>query len=282
MHDIRNKKEFEARLLPTILMTMFGSGDTSWWQLTKYCIGFSAMGGLVITSLDPIVTAQYPLWLAVLHWFTHLFVAACLLAGTTALGVLLGVRMPLPLILAVCLLPVLLALFSLIADSFLEDRSANDLVTLGFPQLYFQELVAVAPPSLGLSALVAIFAYRAAEIAQRYRTLLQSRSLPEPPLRSAIPSAPMRLGDDVIHVEAQDHYVTITTADGHATLKLSFSECVNALKGFHGMQCHRSHWVRFKHVKKIKAAGSAYTCTLGNGSAIPVSRRRYSNLKKKL
>ncbi|WP_299406589.1 LytTR family DNA-binding domain-containing protein [uncultured Roseobacter sp.] len=282
MKDFGDRAEFDTGLIPTILMTMFGSGNTSWLQLAKYCVAFSAVGGLVITSLDPVATAHYPIWLAVLHWFSHLFVAACLLAGMTALGVLLGARMPLPFILAVCLLPVFLALFSLVTDAVLDGDPTMELRTQSFGRLYLAELAAVAPPSLGLSALVAIFAYRAADIAQRYRTLLRSRHLPEPSLRSALPAAPMRLGDDLIHAEAQDHYVTVTTANGRATLKLSFSECVSALKGFHGMQCHRSHWVRFKYVQKIKPAGSAYVCILEDGTVIPVSRRRYRDLKRNL
>lgn len=282
MKGLGDRTAFDTGLIPTILMTIFGSDSTSWLQLAKYCAVFSVVGGLVITSLEPVVTAHYPIWLAVLHWFSHLFVAASVLAGLTALGVLLGVRMPVPFILAVCCLPVFLALFSLLIDAVLDGGAALELVAHNFGRLYLAELAAVAPPSLGLSALVAIFAYRAAEIAQRYRTLLRSRHLPEPRLRSALPSAPLRLGDDLMHAEAQDHYVTIATTAGQATLKLSFSDCVNALKGYHGMQCHRSHWVRFKHVRKIKPAGSAYVCVLDDGTCVPVSRRRYRDLKKNL
>ncbi|MGZ2258109.1 hypothetical protein [Roseobacter sp. A03A-229] len=165
-------------------MTMLGSGNISWLQLAKYCIAFSAAGGLVITSLDPVVTAHYSIGLAVVHWFSHLFVAACVLAGLTAAGVLLSAKMPLPVILAVCLLPLFLALFSLFTDALLDGDPTMELKTQSFRRLYLAELVAVASPSLGLSALVAIFAYRAADITQRYRTLLRSRHLPEPTLHS--------------------------------------------------------------------------------------------------
>lgn len=277
-----SQSDTNANVLSSALLTMVGSQDTSWLQLAKYCIWFSAIGGLVVTSFDPLVTAQFPLWLAAIHWFVHLFVAACLLAGTTALGVLLGAKMPWPLIVAVCVLPFLLAPFSLIAEVLLDGGPMVYGATPSIGRLYIAELASVAPPSLGLSALVAIFAYRAAGIAERYRRILRSRHLPEPPLRSALPSAPHRLGDDILHAEAQDHYVTITTTLGAATVKLAFSDCVTALRDFHGTQCHRSHWVRFKHVRKIKPAGSAYVCTLDDGTEIPVSRRRYRELRKKL
>lgn len=282
MPKSRAPSDTNTNVLSAALLTVVGSQDTSWWQLTRYCIWFSAIGGLVITSFDPLVTAQFPLWLASLHWFTHLFVAACLLAGTTALGVLLGAKMPWPLIVAVCVLPFLLAPFSLIAEVLIDGTPMVHGATPGFGRLYLAELVSLAPPSLGLSALMAIFAYRAAGIAEQYRRMLRSRHLPEPPLRSALPSVPHRLGDDILHAEAQDHYVTITTTEGTATVKLAFSDCVSALRDFHGTQCHRSHWVRFKHVRKIKPAGSAYVCVLENGAEIPVSRRRYRDLRKKL
>ncbi|MCE8007788.1 LytTR family DNA-binding domain-containing protein [Aestuariivita sp.] len=40
---------------------------------------------------------------------------------------------------------------------------------------------------------------------------------------------------------AQHHYVVAATTDGSATLSGSLSDCVDRLKGFEGMQCHRSH-----------------------------------------
>ncbi|WP_299743178.1 LytTR family DNA-binding domain-containing protein [uncultured Tateyamaria sp.] len=282
MQNSDNQIDRDVRQLSAVLLTLFGSQDTSWRQLTKYCVAFSTIGGLVITSLDPLVTAQFPLWLSAVHWFTHLFVAACLLAGTTALGVLLGAKMPWPLILAVCILPFLLVPFSLAAEALLEGVRFTGITAAGAGRLYLSELVALAPPSLGLSALVAIFAYRAADIAERYRKVLRSRHLPEPTLRSVLPSVPHQLGDDIMQAEAQDHYVTITTTQGTATLKLAFADCVNALSTFRGIQCHRSHWVRFKHIRKVRRSGSAYVCTLDDGTEIPVSRRRYGNLKKML
>ncbi|WP_299960199.1 LytTR family DNA-binding domain-containing protein [uncultured Roseobacter sp.] len=276
------RRDATTDMLSGALLTIFGSHDSSWQQLAKYCLGFSVVGGLVITSFDPLVTAALPLWLAALHWVFHLLVAACLLAGTTAAGVLLGARMPWPLILAVCVLPFLLTPFSLLAELLLDSEPVAHDATSGLWRLYAAELASLAPPSLGLSTLMAVFAYRAAGIAERYRRILRSRHLPEPPLRSVLPSAPHRLGDDILHAEAQDHYVTITTTQGTATLKLAFADCVTALKDFHGAQCHRSHWVRFKHVQRIKPVGSAYVCTLYDGAKIPVSRRRYRDLKRKL
>lgn len=263
------------------LLVVVGSDDLSWLQLGRYCLVFAGIGGLVIASFDPIVTSDAPFWLAVFHWTAHLFFAAVILIGTTTLATLTGLRIPWALIVAVCLLPFLLTPFSLAADALLDIGPDAEMPALGFAQLYMLELLSIAPPSIGLSAIMAVFAYRAAEITKRQRHAILSRFRPEPNLRSAIP-VPHNLGDDLIRVEAQDHYVSVITADGNATLKLAFSECVEALEGFRGMQCHRSHWVRFRHIRKIQPAGSAYVCILDDGIEVPVSRRRYGELKRKL
>ncbi|WP_300012320.1 LytTR family DNA-binding domain-containing protein [uncultured Roseobacter sp.] len=263
------------------LLSVFGLRDISWRQLVWYCLVFSVVGGVIITSFEPLVTAPLPVWVAILHWFFHLFVAAGALILTTVLGVIAGLRMPWPLVAAVILLPFLLATFSMVADIILDVPTLSDDASLSITQLYILELGDIAIPSLGLSALMAVLAYRAANIVQKHQADRLLRQAPEPTLRSVIPAAPHNLGDDLIRVEAQDHYVRLITSDGTATLKLAFSDCVAALARFQGGQCHRSHWVRFKHVKTIKRSGSAYVCTLKDDTQIPVSRRRYSELKRR-
>lgn len=270
----------EVGRFQSVLLTMFGLRETSWQQLVWYCLLFSATGSLIITSFQPLATASLPLWLTILHWFAHLFVAAALLAAVTAMGVIAGLRMPWPLMIAVLLLPFLLAPFSMIVELALEHQTQGQGTSFTTAQLYLLELSHLAPPSLGLSALVAVFAYRAADLAKKHRIARLLQQVPEPPLRSIIKSVPHNLGDDLIRAEAQDHYVRLVTTHGTATLKMAFSDCVIALKEFRGVQCHRSHWVRFKHVKKVKRAGSAYVCVLNNEAEIPVSRRRYSELKR--
>lgn len=264
----------------SILLAMFGLRETSWQQLVWYCLVFSAVGSVIITSFQPFATATLPLWLTILHWFVHLFVAAVLVATATAMGVIAGLRMPWTLVVAVLLLPFLLAPFSMAVELILEQPTHRHEASFTLGQLYLLELVHLAPPSLGLSAFVAVFACRVADIAKKHRVSRLLRQAPELPLRSMIKSVPHNLGDDLIRAEAQDHYVRLVTTHGTTTLKMAFSDCVAALEGLRGVQCHRSHWVRFKHVQKMKRAGSAYLCILSDEAEIPVSRRRYSELKR--
>ena len=276
------KPSVQTDKLRLALLGVFGARDISGRQLFGYCIAFSVVGSLIITSFEPMVTAHLTLPLAVLCWFLHLFVAATCLTVVTALGVAGGMRMPWPLVAAVMLLPFLLAPFSIVADAFFDERELIAASSLSITQLYVKELVDISAPALGLSALMAVLAYRAADIAQKYRAERLLKSAPEPSLRQVIPSAPHSLGDDLIRVEAQDHYVRLITSTGAATVKLAFSECVAALAPFPGARCHSSHWVRFRHVKRIARAGSAYACVLDDGTEVPVSRRRYGELKRKV
>ncbi|MBY5931441.1 LytTR family transcriptional regulator [Tateyamaria omphalii] len=281
MKDPEGRTGFASDGLRSNLLSVLGSGDLSWRQLAQHCLAFAVVGGLVITSFDPSVTSGMPFWAAVLHWVTHLFLAAVLLMGTATLVALSGLRMPWPLVVAICFLPLLLAPFSMALDVLLGEKPDDSLINAGFSRRYVEELLNVAPPSLGLSAIMAVFAYRAAEMAKQQRHAILSRLAPEPALRSAIP-VPHSLGDDLVRIEAQDHYVSVVTTEGTATMKLALSDCVEALKEFRGMQCHRSHWVRFRHIKRVKRVGSAYACVLENGTEVPVSRRRHAQLKKRL
>ncbi|AUQ49090.1 hypothetical protein PhaeoP83_00791 [Phaeobacter inhibens] len=268
--------------LDTVFQTLFGLRDISWQQLAGYCLWFSVLGSVIITSFEPVATAELHVALAALLWFLHLLVATFLMSGVTVLGVLAGLRMPWPLVLAVLLLPVLLTPVSFALDSWFggEPRGITRGFGLGWELL--MEFLDIVTPSLGLAALAGIFAYRAADLARRYQRSLLAVPSTEPALKTVVPEVPHHLGDDLIRAEAQGHYVKIVTAAGNITLKLAFSDCVTALKPFLGAQCHRSHWVRFKHVTSVKRQGSAYTCLLEDGTEIPVSRRRYAALRRKL
>lgn len=100
-----------------------------------------------------------------------------------------------------------------------------------------------------------------------------------PPLHQVLDGLPSALGDDLIRVSAQDHYTEVVTTEGTHLLTARFSDCIEQLDAYDGVQTHRSHWVSLKHVRDLKASGSAYECVLSNGERIPISRRRYAALK---
>ena len=87
---------------------------------------------------------------------------------------------------------------------------------------------------------------------------------------------PGRLGDDIISVRAEQHYVQVETTLGSELLFCGFGRAVHELttQGAHGMAIHRSHWVAWPHVAEIYTVGSEVRCRLKSGQTVPISRRR--------
>lgn len=93
---------------------------------------------------------------------------------------------------------------------------------------------------------------------------------------------PWELGQDVITIEAQQHYLNVVTTEGSALIFLRLKEAVSALETVPGIQCHRSHWVALGHVKDLRGSRSNATCIMTNGLSVPVSRRRYGDVREAL
>jgi hypothetical protein len=87
---------------------------------------------------------------------------------------------------------------------------------------------------------------------------------------------PHRVGDDIISVRAEQHYVHVETTLGGELLFCGFGRAVHELTthGAPGMAIHRSHWVAWPHVAEIYTVGSEVRCRLKSGQTVPISRRR--------
>jgi len=231
----------------------------------------SAFCALFALVLDPGDTAQLPLLAEFGLWFTHfLAFATFYLAGVCGLR-RFGCPAPWPLILSAVLLIPFAALASLVLDLGFgapdEELSApGSLITA-----LISEMIAVAPLALIIAAVIAFFLSRQEPGPDTLTT--------PPGLSDLLPSAPASLGGNIIRLHARDHYVELITTRGGALLTEQFGDCVNHLSGLNGVQCHRSHWISLNHVVALKPSGSTYLCVLSNGDEIPVSRRRYSELR---
>ena len=231
---------------------------------------------VIIAGFQPAATAELPFILAVAHWVLHIVFAMLIVTGIAAAAVLLGMRLIWAVGLAILFMPVALTPFSLAIETGMA-------YILGSQEQeydsFLEELRRLAVPAIGLSSLLALFAFKVASYVANQRTSILARFAVEPQLRSVFPDIPHNIGDDLLSVSANDHYVHVRTARGTVMLSKNFSDCLEKLKPFRGLQVHRSHWVRIKHVDQIKVKGSSYICILSDGSAIPVSRRRHAKLK---
>ncbi|QAX28743.1 LytTR family DNA-binding domain-containing protein [Leisingera sp. NJS204] len=263
-----------------IALSLFGLSGISWQRLWAYAASLSFAAALILTSFSPQPTAELSYLAAAASWFIHFFLSIGIVLGTAMLCVRLGLGRTPSLTAGTLCLPVLLSPVSLLLDQWFSGTFSAP--PGGIIQNLFDEFTSVGLSAVVCSAFFTIAASKLAAAVREHRKLLAAFPATEPMLRSALPNVPHNLGNDLIRIEAQGHYVNVITADGKVLIKQPFAESVAALEEFTGLQCHRSHWLNLKHAKGIKRVGSAYACEMSNGDNVPVSRRKYSELRHKI
>lgn len=94
---------------------------------------------------------------------------------------------------------------------------------------------------------------------------------------------PPGLGHEVVALNAQDHYVQVTTTAGSALVLMRMGDAVAGMAGAEGMQIHRSWWVNLAQASHLDRdeAGRA-RLIMSNGLAVPVPRARLGALRRAL
>jgi hypothetical protein len=80
------------------------------------------------------------------------------------------------------------------------------------------------------------------------------------------------LGQDLLRVSSQDHYVEVRTARGQDMILMRFADALAELDGAGGLRVHRSHWVHPDAVASVDRTGGRVDLILTNGDRVPVSR----------
>jgi len=83
---------------------------------------------------------------------------------------------------------------------------------------------------------------------------------------------PKSLGTEILHLEAQQHYLKVSTALGSSVILYRLSDAVEELEDADGLRIHRSHWVRRSAVKKAERENGRLWLRLVTGLRVPVSR----------
>ncbi|MDD9908096.1 MAG: LytTR family DNA-binding domain-containing protein [Ahrensia sp.] len=104
-------------------------------------------------------------------------------------------------------------------------------------------------------------------------------SRPEvPPMSAAVEidpflaRLPKEIGADLISLQAQDHYLKVTTTRGNAMILMRLSDAEKELSGAEGLRVHRSWWVSRKHVTDLSRDQNRPILTMSDGQTVPVSR----------
>lgn len=82
---------------------------------------------------------------------------------------------------------------------------------------------------------------------------------------------PPHLGQELLCLEMEDHYVRAVTSLGSALILMRLGDAIAEL-GEAGMQVHRSWWVAFAAMAALERDGRAARLRLSNGDLVPVSR----------
>jgi hypothetical protein len=88
-----------------------------------------------------------------------------------------------------------------------------------------------------------------------------------------------RASGDLISISSELHYVRVVTTDTEVMFLYNLKDAMEELPANAGVQIHRSHWVSREHVKGLSKKNGYSECILSNGRSLPVSRRKFSEVK---
>ena len=89
-----------------------------------------------------------------------------------------------------------------------------------------------------------------------------------------------RLGQDILALQGEDHYVRVHTPLGSELLLMRLRDAIKDLDGRAGERVHRSWWVAREAVGGVRASGRRVSLTLTNGLEVPVSREATARLRR--
>jgi len=83
---------------------------------------------------------------------------------------------------------------------------------------------------------------------------------------------PKRLGEDVVALQSEDHYLRVHTTLGSDLILMRLSDAIAAMEPSLGLQVHRSWWVAESAVCEIIRSEQRTHVKLTNGLLVPVGR----------
>jgi hypothetical protein len=230
--------------------------------------------GLFVGVIGPFGTFLFgPTWLRIAYWASMFGIGQMMFGtGMRAIAHLARRRgwpeVPL-LVLASAVLAGPLSALCAVVDTALWPRAAYYMSPLDW---YLQVLFVSVPLNLILIWLRRILAQRSAVAAgpaepTRVRT---------GDLRDRLPA---RLGDRIVCLQMEDHYVRVHTDLGSELVLTPLKEALAALPSVEGLQTHRSWWVARDAVQDVVRTGRNVRLRLVNGLETPVARSAVAKLR---
>lgn len=90
---------------------------------------------------------------------------------------------------------------------------------------------------------------------------------------------PPRLGQELLCLSMEDHYLRLHTVQGSALVLMSLGQALEEVGELEGLQVHRSWWVARKAVEGVVEDGRNLRLLLKGGVTAPVSRTSVARLR---
>lgn len=240
--------------------------------------------GFVLGLLGPFGTYEMPPALRLAYWVSFILIGYALYRPVHIVALWLSDETPVPqwaaLLIAAALaaLPLTLLIAYAISGFTIDDHYYGP----GFPLLYLQVFGIGFGIQIGMQAL---FADRSENdtaeqtVAAPKPLDVREIAMPERPEAPFFQRLPPELGNHLVCLEMQDHYVKAHTLAGSEMLLIRLRDAMAELDGIEGLQVHRSWWVARDQVRAIRREGRAIKLELANGLLAPVARSRQETLR---
>ena len=90
---------------------------------------------------------------------------------------------------------------------------------------------------------------------------------------------PPQLGQELICLQMEDHYLRAYTDKGDALIRVRFRDAVAELADYPGLQVHRSWWVALGAIESVKKEGRRHVAYLRGGRKAPISKTYVDEVK---
>jgi len=80
------------------------------------------------------------------------------------------------------------------------------------------------------------------------------------------------IGTDIVYLKSELHYLKVVTTKGKMLILYNLRDAIDEMPHGQGEQTHRSYWVNYSHITKMRLNGRQGVLLLTNDEEIPVSR----------
>ncbi|MEO1168615.1 MAG: LytTR family DNA-binding domain-containing protein [Pseudomonadota bacterium] len=244
--------------------------------------------GAVLGLLGPFGTYEMPTAMRLAYWIGFIMVGYVIYRPVQTVAVWLSETTAIPLWTTLLFAAALAAIpLTAVVGFALAGMSVDtDYLGAGFGLLYLQ----VLGIGLGIQAAMWLLFTRHINADSPESEDTASPSAPKPldvrdiamPERPDVPffeRLPPELGNHLVCLEMQDHYVKAHTLAGSEMLLMRLRDAMAELGDIEGLQVHRSWWVARDQVRAIRREGRGIKLELANGLLAPVARSRREKLR---